>query len=253
MRIQDAAFPFVPFVPVEPPFSQVMGLTFKNCIGIAAGIDRDGSVLPAVAGLHTGHIEIGTVTDPRALKIPLARHADAPRIGVNIGSAKAGFSHEVLSDYRDCLSSALPVADYVVLNFSSEAARRTVNSDGGHRVVSMARHEISRWHAWNSARIPLLAKLPAGAPGEDLPVTPSIAAELDGFVISGEHPQRIAEIRAAFPDHGIVSVGGIRCGADVRIRKSAGCDLVQVHGIFAQGGAAAVARLLSDSEGGFER
>jgi dihydroorotate dehydrogenase len=244
--------PIFPGAPQRQNVVRAMGLLFRNCIGIAAGIDRDGSVLPALAGLRAGYIEIGTMTNPHALRITPNTRGNAPLIGVNIASPQAGFSDNVLTDYRACLSSALPQAHYIVLNFSNEAAQRTLNSGGGHRIVSMARDEISRWHARTSGRTPLLAKLPAGATGDVLPVTQSIAAQLDGFVLAGEQPDRIAEIRAAFPQHGIVSVGGVRSAEDVKARKRAGCDLVQVHRAYAEGGAPAIERILRDLGGGLE-
>lgn len=247
-----APLPIVSGAPQRQNGVRAMGLSFRNCIGIAAGIDRDGSLLPALAGLIAGHIELGTVTDPRVLKIPRMKPKTSPLIGVNIGSAKAGFSDEVLTDYCCCLSRALPGADYVVLNFSYEAAQRTLKSDCGHRIVNMSREVIRRWENQKSVRRPLVAKLPAGAPGDELPVTQSIAAELDGFVLACEQPERIAEMRAAFPDHCLVSVGGIRSAEDVVARKLAGCDLVQVHHAYSAGGAAAVERILHDLEGGLE-
>ena len=39
-----------------------MGLTFPSPFGIAAGFDKGGKAIPALAALEFGHIEIGTVT-----------------------------------------------------------------------------------------------------------------------------------------------------------------------------------------------
>ena len=43
----------------------VMGITFKNPVGLAAGLDKDGAYIDALADLGFGSIEVGTVT-PRA-------------------------------------------------------------------------------------------------------------------------------------------------------------------------------------------
>ena len=40
----------------------VLGLTFKNPIGLAAGYDKDAVAVRGLAGLGFGHIEVGTVT-----------------------------------------------------------------------------------------------------------------------------------------------------------------------------------------------
>src|SRR5690242_13939146 len=50
------------FCAPEPEPKTVFGLTFRNPIGLAAGLDKDGLALPAWAALGFGFIEIGTVT-----------------------------------------------------------------------------------------------------------------------------------------------------------------------------------------------
>ncbi|MDO8933530.1 MAG: quinone-dependent dihydroorotate dehydrogenase, partial [Rhodocyclaceae bacterium] len=40
----------------------VMGLTFPNRIGLAAGLDKNGEAIDALAGWGFGCLEIGTVT-----------------------------------------------------------------------------------------------------------------------------------------------------------------------------------------------
>src|SRR5687767_13102605 len=39
-----------------------MGITFPNPVGLAAGLDKNGAYIDALATLGFGHIEIGTVT-----------------------------------------------------------------------------------------------------------------------------------------------------------------------------------------------
>ncbi|MDG1821566.1 MAG: quinone-dependent dihydroorotate dehydrogenase, partial [Methylophilaceae bacterium] len=41
---------------------EVMGLTFPNPVGLAAGLDKNGAVIDGMAALGFGFIEIGTVT-----------------------------------------------------------------------------------------------------------------------------------------------------------------------------------------------
>lgn len=235
-------------IPAEGRAVHVLGLTFRNCLGIAAGIDRSGRLLPSLPGLAAGHVELGTVTDPRGLHIVRTPGPIVPLVGVNIGSAKPGDSDEVLAEYRACLLAALPLADYVVLNFSNEAARRTLSSQAGHRVVSMARTEMLARARRGGQHIPLLAKLPAGSRGEGIPVAAVVADELDGFVLAGECPARLTEFRKAFPHHGIVSAGGVMSARDVLTRTLAGCDLVQVHRAFAEGGVKGVEHILQGLE-----
>lgn len=39
-----------------------MGLSFKNPLGLAAGLDKDGDCIDALGTMGFGHIEVGTVT-----------------------------------------------------------------------------------------------------------------------------------------------------------------------------------------------
>jgi len=41
---------------------QVMGITFPNAVGLAAGLDKNGAVIDGMAALGFGFVEIGTIT-----------------------------------------------------------------------------------------------------------------------------------------------------------------------------------------------
>src|SRR5688572_5136105 len=68
----------------------VMGLNFPNVIGLAAGLDKNGEYIDALANLGFGFIEIGTVTPrpqpgnpkPRLFRLPEAQ-AIINRMGFN--------------------------------------------------------------------------------------------------------------------------------------------------------------------------
>ncbi|MBI5658569.1 MAG: quinone-dependent dihydroorotate dehydrogenase [Nitrosomonadales bacterium] len=68
----------------------VMGLTFPNPVGLAAGLDKDGACIDALAALGFGFIEVGTVTPrpqpgnprPRLFRLPEAQ-AIINRMGFN--------------------------------------------------------------------------------------------------------------------------------------------------------------------------
>lgn len=53
-----------PSAPICKP-RQVMGITFPNAVGLAAGLDKNAAVIDGMAALGFGFIEVGTVT-PRA-------------------------------------------------------------------------------------------------------------------------------------------------------------------------------------------
>ncbi|MBU4499199.1 MAG: quinone-dependent dihydroorotate dehydrogenase, partial [Gammaproteobacteria bacterium] len=68
----------------------VMGIDFPNAVGLAAGLDKDGAHINALAELGFGFIEIGTVTPrpqsgnpkPRLFRLPTAE-ALINRMGFN--------------------------------------------------------------------------------------------------------------------------------------------------------------------------
>ncbi|MDP3037784.1 MAG: quinone-dependent dihydroorotate dehydrogenase, partial [Rhodocyclaceae bacterium] len=71
-----------PFAPAGRPLAdtptRVMGIDFPNRIGLAAGLDKNGEAIDALAGWGFGFIEIGTVTPrpqpgnpkPRMFRLP---------------------------------------------------------------------------------------------------------------------------------------------------------------------------------------
>jgi len=55
--LSSLLYPKAPATPVK-----VMGLNFPNAVGLAAGLDKNGDYIEALAGLGFGFVEIGTVT-----------------------------------------------------------------------------------------------------------------------------------------------------------------------------------------------
>ena len=131
----------------------VMGITFPNPIGLAAGLDKDGTYIDGVAGLGFGFVEVGTVTPrpqpgnpkPRMFRIPAAQAlinrmgfnnkgvdalvANVQKsnfylqkkgiLGLNIGKNADTPIERAADDYVICLQKVYPFADYVAVNISS--------------------------------------------------------------------------------------------------------------------------------------
>jgi dihydroorotate dehydrogenase len=140
-------FSLVERVPCPP--RTVMGLDFTNPIGMAAGLDKDGEHIDALAALGFGFIEIGTVTPrpqsgnpkPRLFRLPQAeaiinrmgfnnqgidrlvanvRQADYRGIlGINIGKNFDTPVENAAEDYLICLRKAYRYAGYIAVNISS--------------------------------------------------------------------------------------------------------------------------------------
>lgn len=128
---------------------RVMGLTFPNAVGLAAGLDKNGDHIEAMSALGFGFVEIGTVTPrpqpgnpkPRLFRIPEAQGiinrmgfnnlgvdhliqqvqaADTKTlIGINIGKNFDTPVEKAVDDYLIGLNKVYPHADYVTINISS--------------------------------------------------------------------------------------------------------------------------------------
>ncbi len=129
---------------------EVLGLKFKNPLGLAAGFDKNASMIEELAEFGFGFIEIGTVTPlpqpgnekPRMFRLPqddalinrmgfnnqgvdvvAARLKQLDRkgliIGGNIGKNKLTPNEDAVSDYIKCFDRLFDVVDYFVVNVSS--------------------------------------------------------------------------------------------------------------------------------------
>jgi dihydroorotate dehydrogenase len=126
-----------------------MGLTFRNPVGLAAGLDKDGACIDGLASLGFGFIEVGTVTPraqpgnpkPRMFRLPDAEalinrlgfnnggvdqfvaNVQAARyrgiLGLNIGKNADTPMERAAEDYLYCLERVYPFASYVTINISS--------------------------------------------------------------------------------------------------------------------------------------
>ncbi|HUX84093.1 MAG TPA: quinone-dependent dihydroorotate dehydrogenase [Chitinophagaceae bacterium] len=128
---------------------EVMGLQFRNPVGMAAGFDKNARYLDALDCLGFGFLEIGTVTPlpqlgnepPRLFRLPedgalinrmgfnndgaaaiatrLKHRPDGLVIGGNIGRNKITSNEDAAGDYLECFHGLFDVVDYFVVNVSS--------------------------------------------------------------------------------------------------------------------------------------
>ncbi len=128
---------------------EVMGLTFPNSIGLAAGLDKNGECIDAFGAMGFGHIEVGTVTpvaqpgnaSPRVFRVlesegiinrmgfnndgvdNLIKNVQESNykgvIGINIGKNFSTPVEEGKNDYLLCMDKVYPHAGYIAVNISS--------------------------------------------------------------------------------------------------------------------------------------
>lgn len=127
----------------------VMGIEFKNPIGLAAGADKNGEAIDGFGAMGFGFIEVGTVTPlaqegnakPRQFRLPevegiinrngfnnygidhLIENVKRCRydgvLGINIGKNKLTPLEHGKDDYLICLNKAYNYAGYITVNISS--------------------------------------------------------------------------------------------------------------------------------------
>lgn len=224
-----------------------MGLSFANPLGLAAGYDRTGELLPSLGACGFGHVEIGTITPAR----PYAGSHDRPapvRLGINIGSDRPGLDDRVIEDYTTTLKRVFGHSDYVVANLSAPDLGRNGNTPVVARLINRLTVVRDVLSAVGDHRVPLLLKLDAGAHGTSFPAAIMAArvSSLDGIVLVSNCLNRIAAISAYLDGLAIINVGDVGSADDVRARIGAGAALVQVHRAYANGGRARIQRILKE-------
>jgi dihydroorotate dehydrogenase len=234
------------FQPTAKP-KTVFGLTFPNPIGLAAGIDKNGEALPALAALGFGFLEIGTVTakgQPGNPKPRIFRYSEQqalinrlgfnndgadvvanrlrywhetnrwPRVpvGINIGKSKVTPLDQAPADYLHSFRRLQKFADYVVLNVSSPNTPALRSLQARDSLTTLLRAILEE----NRAGKPVLVKI-----SPDLSV-----AELEEIIATCEENQIAAVIATNTTlDHSVIpshrdETGGLS-GAPLREKSTA--------------------------------
>lgn len=177
----------VPDSPVE-----IMGLQFRNRIGLAAGLDKNGAHIDALAAIGFGFLEVGTVTPrpqdgnpaPRLFRIPAAgalinrmgfnnigveglienvqRMRYRGVLGINIGKNFDTPMERAVDDYLLCLRKVYAHASYVTVNISSpntQNLRSLQQAPALERLLSTLAETREALAAEHRRRVPLAIKI----------------------------------------------------------------------------------------------
>ena len=215
---------------------ECMGLTFPNCVGLAAGLDKEGNCIDALGRLGFGSVEIGTITpkpqegnpQPRLFRI-IDREAIINRmgfnnpgidagvanvaashsfrkqegiVGFNIGKNKVTPNENAVDDYLKCLRGAWDVADYITVNLSSPntpGLRDLQAADETARLLETLKQEQEKLTSESGRYVPIALK---------------VAPDLE--------PQHIADLSKVFLDGGLD--GLIATNTTISRAEIAGCD-----------------------------
>lgn len=171
---------------------QLMGLHFDNPIGLAAGLDKSGDYIDALAELGFGFIEVGTVTPKPQAGNPLPRLFRLPKykaivnrmgfnnkgldylveklklmkykgvLGVNIGKNRDTPLEQAHQDYVMGFCGVAPYASYVTINISSpntEGLRNLQHGESLTHLLQQLKQEQKFFFEANKKYVPLVVKI----------------------------------------------------------------------------------------------
>ena len=192
-----------------------MGIEFPNPVGLAAGLDKNGAYIDALAGLGFGFIEIGTITPrpqsgnphPRLFRLPEAKaiinrmgfnndgvdklieNVKAAKfkgiLGINIGKNADTPVENAVDDYLICLEKVYNYASYITVNISSPNTKNLRSLQSGDALTELLQTlkkrqlELAEEH---QHYVPLVLKVAPDLSNEDIQF---IAKQLIQFKIDG--------------------------------------------------------------------
>ena len=252
---------------------RLFGLEFPNPVGLAAGFDKNGVALPAIAGLGFGHIEVGTVTPrpqpgkprPRLFRLKqdealvnrlgfpsqgaavVARNLARLRrrgfvLGVNIGPNADSVG---VDDFVAGAFALSPHADYVTVNVSSP-------NTAGLRGMQHAETLAHLLEALDWLQPPLLVKIAPDLTDDGLRETVDVllAHRVAGVIAANTTLDRPASLKSGHS----TQAGGLS-GEPLRQRSTEVVRLIHHHAegklpIVGVGGVATAADALEKIEAG---
>lgn len=199
---------------IEQPVT-LMGLSFPNPVGLAAGLDKNGDHIDGLAALGFGFIEVGTVTPrpqpgnpkPRLFRLPqataiinrmgfnnlgvdhLVSQVERARyrgiLGINIGKNFDTPVERAAGDYLACLDRVYAHASYVTVNISSpntQGLRSLQSSDALAGLLEPLKNRQQQLASQHGRHVPLVVKIAPDLTREDVE---GIASLLRRFEIDG--------------------------------------------------------------------
>jgi dihydroorotate dehydrogenase len=175
-----------------PATVEAFGLRFENPVGLAAGLDKNGAHVDALAALGFGFIEVGTTTPraqsgnpkPRMFRLPdvegvinrlgfnnggvdaLVRNVEGAKfagvLGINIGKNKDTPNERAINDYLYCLERVYARANYVTINISSpntQGLRDLQEEETLKRFIGTLREAQERLASKHGSHKPMLLKI----------------------------------------------------------------------------------------------
>lgn len=214
----------------------ILGLKFKNPVGIAAGFDKHGEAVDGLYKLGFGFVEVGTITPkaqegnpkPRVFRLPAdsaiinrygfnscglaeaqmrlkAREeiqqekskAGLP-LGINLGKNK--LSRDAGADYLEGVRALGPLADYLVVNVSSPNTPGLRDLQGKAELRDLLQAVLKERDALQEERkLPVLVKIAPDLTAQDKRDIADVVTELgvDGLMVSNTTVTRPESLQAS--------------------------------------------------------
>ena len=225
---------------------KVMGLEFNNPLGLAAGLDKNGDYIDALAALGFGFIEIGTVTPrpqpgnpkPRLFRLPeheaiinrmgfnnlgidhlleqAGKRCYKGILGINIGKNADTPLERATEDYLIGLRKSYAAASYITINISSpntKNLRQLQQGDEIKHLLESLKNEQNRLHSQHGKYTPIAVKIAPDLNDEEIR---HIAGLLLDFGIDGVIATNTTIARDKIEGHMHAGESGGLSGAPVK-------------------------------------
>lgn len=236
--------------PASGHATTLMGLALPNAVGLAAGLDKNGEYIDALAALGFGFIEVGTVTPkpqagnpkPRLFRVPehqavinrmgfnnhgidalianLARSRYNGVLGINIGKNATTPIENAADDYLICLEKAYAHASYITVNISSpntQNLRALQGEDELSALLTLLKNKQAQLAAKHSRYVPLAVKIAPDLDEAQIAAVAEVAlaTEMDGIIATNTTIDK-----TALGSHALAGEAGGLSGLPVRERSN---------------------------------
>ncbi len=231
--------------------TKVMGIRFPNPVGLAAGLDKNGTAVDGLAAMGFGFVEVGTVTPrpqpgnpkPRLFRIPehqaiinrmgfnndgvdqllknLDRSSYQGVLGINIGKNKDTPNEQAHLDYLLCLRKVYSRASYITVNVSSPntPGLRTLQfGDSLNSLLDALKTEQAKLARVHGRYVPIAVKIAPDMTEEELGL---VASSLKTYEMDGVIATNTTLSREGVEDSPVSAEAGGLSGAPVRNRSTA--------------------------------
>jgi len=213
----------------KSPFGKsikIMGLDFKNPIGLAAGLDKNADCIDWLGALGFGFVEVGTITprpqagnpQPRLFRVPeanaiinrmgfnnkgvdyllanVAQSRFKGILGINIGKNADTPLEKALDDYLICLKKVYVFADYITINLSSPNTpnlRKLQHGEELNRLLEHLKNAQSQLKIEHHKYVPLVLKIAPDLTDPEIEEigTTLLKHQMDGVIATNTTSSRI--------------------------------------------------------------